>query len=103
MIDRATRWVETFPLTNISASNVAQAFISTWISRFGVPLHAITDRGSQFESELFANLSNIIGFHRLRSAAYHPQKNGMVARMHRTLKTAIMSRKDSWLSALSIV
>ena len=95
MIDRVTRWVEDVSLTNISASNVAQAFVSTWISRFGVPLHIIADQGSQFESEHFANLSNILGFHRLRLAAYHPQTNGMVERMHRTLKTAIMSRKES--------
>ena len=102
-IDRNTRWVEACPLTEISAAVVAQAFIDIWISRFGVPLHIITDRGSQFESELFLYLSKVIGFHRLRTTAYHPQSNGMIERCHRTIKTAIIARKETWLSALPIV
>lgn len=103
MIDRTTRWIETSPLSDISASTVAHAFLNCWISRFGVPLHVVTDRGTQFESELFSELSKITGFHRLRTTSYHPQTNGLVERMHRTLKTAIMARKESWLTALPIV
>lgn len=102
-IDRSTRWIEACPLSEITAKAVSLAFVDLWISRFGVPLHVVTDRGSQFESELFAELSKIIGFHRLRTTAYHPQTNGMVERAHRTLKTAIMARKESWLTALPIV
>ena len=95
--------MEATPLQNTSASTIALAFLNTWISRFGVPLHVVTDRGSQFESELFKDLSTIIGFHRLRTTAYHPQTNGIIERVHRTLKTAIMARKQSWLDALPIV
>ena len=102
-IDRATRWIEAIPLSDITAPTVATAFINTWISRFGVPLHVITDRGSQFESELFQEISHLIGFHRLRTTSYHPQTNGMVERMHRTLKTSIIARKQSWLISLPIV
>ena len=102
-IDRTTRWIEAIPMSNISASTVAHSFISGWISRFGVPLHVITDRGTQFESELFNELSKVVGFHRLRTTAYHPQTNGMIERSHRTIKTAITSRKESWLTALPVV
>ena len=102
-IDRSTRWIEAQPMTEISAQSVASAFVTGWIARFGVPLHVITDRGTQFESELFTELSKILGFHRLRTTAYHPQCNGMIERTHRTLKTAIMARKESWLKALPIV
>lgn len=102
-IDRATRWVEAAPLADISASSVANAFMDTWVSRFGVPLHVVTDRGTQFESALFDQLSTILGFHRLRTTAYHPKTNGMVERLHRTLKTAIMARRKQWLQALPVV
>ena len=102
-VDRATRWVEAAPLTEITAASVATAFFNTWISRLGVPLHLISDRGSQFESELFAELSKIIGFHRLRTSSYHPETNSLIERVHRTLKTAIIARKESWLSAMNVV
>ena len=102
-VDRATRWIEAFPLEDITAATVASAFLTTWISRFGVPLYVVTDRGTQFESELFQELSTLVGFHRLRTTPFHPQANGMIERQHRTLKTAITARKENWLQALPIV
>lgn len=102
-IDRATRWIEACPLEDITAASVAVAFMTTWISRFGVPLYVVTDRGTQFESELFQELSTLAGFHRLRTTPFHPQANGMIERQHRTLKTAITARKENWLQALPIV
>ena len=91
------------PISEITASSVAEAFINTWVTSWGVPLHVITDRGRQFESELFSEVAKIIGFYRLRTTAYHPHCNGLIERMHRTIKTAILARKESWFSALPIV
>lgn len=102
-IDRCTRWIEAIPIAEITASTVATAFLNVWIARFGVPLHVVTDRGTQFESELFLELSKLVGFHRVRTTAYHPQTNGCIERAHRTIKTAITSRKQSWLDALPVV
>lgn len=102
-IDRATKWIEAVPLVEITAASVAAAFFSSWISRFGVPLYVITDRGTQFEAELFSELSRLTGFYRLRTTSYHPQANGMIERAHRTIKTAITARKQSWLNALPVV
>ena len=102
-IDRATRCMEAVPMPDVTASTVAVSFLNTWIARFGVPLYVVTDRGTQFESELFQELSSLTGFHRLRTTSYHPQANGMIERQHRTLKTAIMARKQNWLDALPII
>lgn len=102
-IDRATRWPEAIPLIDVTATSVAQAFVEGWVSRFGVPLHVVTDRGTQFESELFKELSKILGFIKLRTTSYHPQSNGIVERLHRTLKSAIMARQQNWYLSLPIV
>ena len=102
-IDCVTRWVEAAPLADISAASVASAFVDVWVSRFGVPLNVITDRGTQFESALFGHLAEILGFHRLRTTAYHPKSNGMVERVHRTIKTAITASRRQWLQALPVV
>ncbi|QQP52897.1 Galactose-1-phosphate uridylyltransferase [Caligus rogercresseyi] len=102
-IDRATRWIEVCPLTDITATTIAHAFIYTWISRFGVPLYVITDRGRQFESELFHHLSIMVGFHRIRTTSYHPQTNGMIERVHRVIKSALKAKESKWYFALPIV
>jgi hypothetical protein len=107
MIDRSTRWTEAAPLKSITAEEVAQAFLSTWISRFGPPLEIVTDQGRQFESQLFHELSRTIGFARLRTTAYHPQSNGLIERWHRSLKTSLRCKLDAhkheWVRALPIV
>ena len=102
-IDRNTRWIEATPMTDITASIIAITFLNSWITRFGVPPYVVNDRGSQFENELFQELSELIGFYRLRTISYHPQANGIIERQHRTLKTSIMSRKQNWLDALPII
>lgn len=102
-IDRATRWLEAIPVSDITAQTISQTFFTHWIARFGVPLFVITDRGRQFESELFHELSKLVGFHRLRTTSYHPQTNGMLERCHRTLKNAIKARNQDWLISLPSV
>ena len=86
-VDRYTRWPEAIPLTSITAEAVAQAFLTGWISRFGVPSTIVTDRGRQFESRLWTHLMSLLGSKRARTTAYHPQTNGMVERFHRQLKS----------------
>lgn len=41
-----------------------------------------SDRESQFESQLFAELDRLLGLHRIRTTTYHPQANGIAERFH---------------------
>ena len=83
------RWPEPIPLTSITTEAVAQAFISGWISQVGVPSSIITDRGRQFQSQLWNNLMALLGIKRSCTTAYHAQSNGMVEHFHRQLKAAL--------------
>ena len=81
-VDQFTHLSEVIPSTSITTNAVAQAFLSRWISLFGVPSAIVTDFGQQIESHRWNNLMSIIGFKRAWTTAYHPQTNGMVERFH---------------------
>lgn len=66
-IDRYSRWIEVFPMTDITAETVARTFISGWISRFGIPFKLTSDRGRQFESSLFREFESLLGIHHHRT------------------------------------
>ena len=103
-VDRYTRWVEVVPLRDTRAAAVARAFVSTWVARFGVPDHVTTDRGSQFESALWAEMSALLGCERRRTTSYHPACNGLIERVHRQLKSALRAcGRTTWSDALPLV
>ena len=66
----------------MTAQTVAHAFVSGWISRFGVPSTITTDRGKQFESSLWQQLMQLLGCNRIRTTSYHPMANGMIECFH---------------------
>lgn len=104
LVDRFTRWPEAVPLTDITAETVAKAFIACWVSRYGCPTEIVTDRGRQFLSALFQQLSKSIGFDHRKTTAYHPQCNGLVERFHRQLKAAITCHAVlNWTETLPFV
>ena len=103
-VDRFTRWPEAFPMENQEAETVARTFYAGWIARFGTPLRITTDQGRQFESHLFRQLSALTGASHLHTTAYHPAANGMVERLHRQLKAALMCHSnDRWTQVLPTV
>ena len=75
-----------------TAASCASALLHSWISRFGLPEHITSDRGSAFISGLWSSLANLLGVQLHYTTAYHPQSNGMVERYHRTLKASLMAR-----------
>ena len=81
-VDRFTQWLEAVPIADITAETVARVFITTWVARFGMPSTVTTDRGRQFESNLWYSFTQLLGTRHLRTTAYHPCANGLVERLH---------------------
>jgi transposase InsO family protein len=103
-IDRFTRWPEAIPIPDITGDTVARALLTGWIPRFGCPQTITTNQGRQFESQLFRSLDKLYGIQLSRTIAHHPAANGLVERVHRTLKTAIMCHDGrQWTEALPLI
>ncbi|GFV20549.1 retrovirus-related Pol polyprotein from transposon 297 [Trichonephila clavipes] len=102
-IDRYTRWPEVIPVSDISTEAMAKSFIANWISHFGVPAIKITDEGGQFQPRLLYRLKQMLGIQRIRTTPYHPSSNGVVERLHRTLKQAIRCHDTKWTESLPVV
>ena len=86
-------------MASITAQDCAQALLRNWVSRYGVPSSIVTDRGRQFTSGLWSELSALLGVAHSLTTSYHPQSNGMIERQHRTLKDRLISRSCSTSSA----
>ena len=89
MMDYFSKWAEAFPIRNQEAHTVAKVLVDRVFSRFGMPLQILTDRGSNFESQLFNELCRRLHIDHVRTTAYKPSTNGMVERFHRTLNSIL--------------
>jgi hypothetical protein len=103
VVDRATRWPVAIPLNATSTMDIAVAFLGGWIQHFGLPSDISSDRGSQFMSALWSDLSMLLGTKMHHTTAYHPQANGLVERFHRCVKDSLRAKCNtpSWSVELS--
>ena len=85
-------------MVDASTESCVSALIEAWIARFGLPENITSDRGSVFTSALWTQLAKRLGISTTTTTAYNPEANGIVERLHRTLKAALMSRctSDKW-------
>ena len=60
-VDRFSRWPMAIPMSDMSVESVIDAFSHGWVSSFGVPSTITTDRGAQFSSAVFTQLTKLWG------------------------------------------
>jgi len=84
VMDYMTKWVEAFPLKEHTAEQVASCLLQVF-TRFGVPRRLLSDNGPEFEGRLINALSRQLGIEKLHTTTYHPEGDGMVERMNRTI------------------
>lgn len=86
VMDYFTKWPEVFAIPNQEAVTIAEKLVNEVFCRFGVPLEIHSDQGRNFESAVFQETCRIMGLHKTRTTAYHPQSDGMVERFNQTLE-----------------
>ncbi|CAK9820223.1 Retrovirus-related Pol polyprotein from transposon 412 [Anthophora quadrimaculata] len=85
IVDYFSKWPEVIPLPNQRATTIATALLRDVVSRHGVPLELHSDQGRSFESTVFKELMQLLGIKKTRTTPLHPQSDGLVERMIRTL------------------
>ena len=62
---------EAMPIPDSNTETCARALIRHWIARFGTPTDIASDRGAQFTSDLWKELTALFGTQRNTTTAYH--------------------------------
>ena len=67
-------------------TKVAEILVKEVLRWFGVPLSLHLDQGRNFESAVFSEMCSLLG---TRTTPLHPQSDGMVERINRTLEAQL--------------
>ncbi|XP_069992741.1 uncharacterized protein [Penaeus vannamei] len=88
LIDCATRYPEAIPLKNIDTITIAESLVDIF-SRVGIPREMLSDRGTQFRSDLMSEIHRLLSIKALYTTPYHASCNGMVERLNGVLKSML--------------
>lgn len=106
-IDYFSKWIAVSATKTFNATTTAEFIMREFISNIGTPESIISDRGTNFESEVIKQLCILCGVTKLRTTSHHHEGVGMVERVIRTfkdiLKCYINSNHDNWDSLLYLV
>lgn len=77
IVENLSRYTFAIPLPDQTAATIAAALINTIILEHGVPEQIVSDRSTNFCSELLAELAKQLGIRQIKTTAYHPQADGV--------------------------
>ncbi|XP_063856508.1 uncharacterized protein LOC135098191 [Scylla paramamosain] len=103
ILDPTTRYPEAFPIRKINTNTIVSK-LNHFFTTFGIPQTIQSDRGTNFTSVLFTEVSKELGIAQTLSSAYHPQSQGALERFHQTLKGLLRKfcheQESEWDDAL---
>ena len=79
---------------------MAKTLWDKFIVHYGLPKKILMDQGQSFESQLVADLCELMGVQKIWTSPYHPQTNGQCERFNSTLinmlGTLPKEKKSEW-------
>ena len=106
MVDYFTKVAELVLVYSKEPLQVAQAFYTGWVCRYGTPPHVTTDNGKEFATD-FGHMLARLGVEHITTSVRHPAANGAVERLIKSVKDIltkhINNHSATWLKALPTV
>ena len=101
--DHFTKFVYCLAAPDQTAKSVAKC-IASFMFIFGITDSILTDQGTNYQSEMLAELYDLLDIKKLRTTPFHPQCDGITERFNRTLKQMIRAYVDTsqtnWIQLL---
>ena len=85
--------MEMIPMSSTTAERTITELRKLFATH-GLPTQVVTDNGTQFTSQEFAEFLKLNSIHHYKSAPYHPATNGEAERYVQTFKQAMRAAKD---------
>nr|XP_027086382.1 uncharacterized protein LOC113708109 [Coffea arabica] len=106
-VDYFTKWVEAEPLATISSRSVQNFLWRNIVCRFGILRVLVSDNGRQFADSSLQGWCAELGIRQHFTSVGHPQANGQVENVNRTilhgLKMRMESARTGWLDELPTI
>ena len=87
--DHYAKYLVMVPSSNIRTETIVRILVDNWIYVFGPPRSILSDRGTQFTSELYEILMKMYGIKINLTPPYHPSGNGGNERTHRWINNKL--------------
>ena len=87
--DFLTKWPMVYAAPDQKAERIACLLAEEVVPFCGVPEVVLSDRGTNLLFHLVQDVCRLLGIKKLNTTSYHPQCDGMVERLNRTLKAML--------------
>ena len=92
--DYFTKWAKAVAIPDETALTVAKKLIKGVLCRHGAPRKLISDRGTQFTSDIFREATDLLGMKQSMTSGYYPQADGQAERNINTLSKIMAKLSD---------
>ena len=83
--DHFTRYTQVYVTRAQTTQTMAKTLWDKFIVHYGLPKKILMDQGQNFESQLVADLCELMGVQKIWTSLYHPHTNGQCERFNSTL------------------
>lgn len=73
-MDYLTKWVEAFPTSDQQVTTIAELLLEHSICHHGVPNELLSDRGSNFLSDIILEICSLVGMKKINTSEDPPDR-----------------------------